>query len=167
MDVCICFLKQIAKVHFFFELASNNMSCRFLLLSVAGLFIHAAGCEAGRITISLTYRLFGKNNELNAYKLFFLCIFASPKTATALSPVAFGSREESPGSTESPYFLTGRGVCRKTCATASATENIPLPCGGLPLRAVRVKTRGKSSRRGVAIPHGGKPYGLKNQIYRQ
>ena len=79
MDVCICFLKQIAKVHFFFELASNNMSCRFLLLSVAGLFIHAAGCEAGRITISLTYRLFGKNNELNAYKLFFLCIFASPK----------------------------------------------------------------------------------------
>jgi len=33
--------------------------------------------------------------------------------------------------------------------------------------AVRVKTRGKSSRRSAVMQAGGKPYGLKDQIYRQ
>ena len=32
--------------------------------------------------------------------------------------------------------------------------------------AVRVKMRGKSSQRNVVIRFGGKPYGLKDQIYR-
>lgn len=61
------------------------------------------------------------------YYSFFFSIFAFlfGGTATALSPAAFGSREESPGSTESPYFLTGRGVRRKLYVTASATENKP------------------------------------------
>ena len=57
--------------------------------------------------------------------------FAPPnKAVTALSPAALALREESPGSSESPYFLTGRDVSPKRYATASATENIPPPLGG-------------------------------------
>ena len=60
------------------------------------------------------------------YWLLFFCLFLHfQKTASALSPAAFELREESPGSRESPYFLTGRDACRKACATDSATENIP------------------------------------------
>lgn len=61
----------------------------------------------------------------------FFDYFCNPKqTVAALSPAVTAPREESPGSTESPYFLTGRDVLRKVYATASATENIPQLCKG-------------------------------------
>lgn len=63
------------------------------------------------------------------FRLFLLggyfCVFLQIEKRYPLYRRQLLLREESPGSTESPYFLTGRGAPRKWRATASATENIP------------------------------------------
>ena len=53
-------------------------------------------------------------------------------------------REESPGSAEPPYFLTGRDAGRKPRATASAAENIPLI-----LHGYRSESKGENARQGL------------------
>ena len=73
--------------------------------------------------------------------ILYLCKMKSGNRSIAGRPVL---REESPGSVESPYFLTGRDEVPKGLITDSATEKIPLI---LLRQKVRVKTRGKSSRR--------------------
>ena len=65
------------------------------------------------------------------------------------------------GQHEPPYFLTGRRQEGKRPADSKCRRKQTAPQG------VRVKTRGKSSRQPTAMPADGKPYGLKDQIYRQ
>lgn len=64
--------------------------------------------------------------------------------------------------TQSAILPNGKVLRLNTAGTASATENIPSRFTG-----IRVKTRGKSPRRVAAMQHEGKPYGLKDQIYRE
>ena len=64
--------------------------------------------------------------------------------------------------TQSAILPNGKVLRLNTVGTASATENIPSRCFG-----IRVKTRGKSPRLVAAMQHEGKPYGLKDQIYRE
>ena len=64
------------------------------------------------------------------------------------------------GQLEPPYFLTGRRQEGKRPADSKCHRKTNR------LRA-RVQARGKSSRQVAVMPPDGKPYGLKDQIYRQ
>ena len=64
--------------------------------------------------------------------------------------------------TQSAILPNGKVLRLNTVGTASATENIPSRFG-----VIRVKTRGKSPRLVAVMQHEGKPYGLKDQIYRE
>jgi len=64
--------------------------------------------------------------------------------------------------TQSTILPNGKVLRLNTVGTASATENIPPRFIG-----ARVKTRGKSPRDVAAMQCEGKPYGLKDQIYRE
>lgn len=60
-------------------------------------------------------------------------------------------KEESPGSRESPYFLTGRGAPRKRRATDSATEKIPLESTGRPATASKGENARQELTTGTAM----------------